>query len=44
MQFLMEGLKWTPNPKSGKFQYQDPSGKYVIYDTSSFPTTLIHSD
>lgn len=27
---LLKDLKWTPNPKSAKFQYQDPSGKLMM--------------
>lgn len=27
---LLKGLKWTPNPKSAKFQYQDPTGKLMM--------------
>lgn len=27
---LLKNLKWTPNPKAGKFQYQDPSGKLMM--------------
>lgn len=27
---LLKGLKWEPNPKASKFQYQDPSGKLMM--------------
>ncbi len=30
MNLFLSGLKWTPNPKSVKFQYEDPTGKLMM--------------
>ena len=40
--YTVVGLKWTPNPKSAEFQYQDPTGQWTT--SINIHTSIFHCD